>query len=184
MESPARIGFLLLAAAAAGAYWLNHQLRGPDEAPAERPARPGYYMTEAEITRPGEGGLPRYRLLADEVRQGETGGPTLLADVRLEYGIYTPSPWLLTAPEGAVSPDLDQLVLSGGVVISGEVEGEGDTRVETPQLTVDTATHIASTTAPVRLAVGPDWLTATGMVVYLMEERLQLQSSVHGRFEP
>ncbi|MEJ2515140.1 MAG: LPS export ABC transporter periplasmic protein LptC [Gammaproteobacteria bacterium] len=184
MDTPARVGLVLLAAAAAGAYWLNQQLRGPDEAPAERPARAGYYMTEAEITRPGEGGLPQYRLLAEEVRQDEMTGPTRLADVRVEYGIYTPSPWLLTAPEGAVSPDLAELVLSGGVVISGEVEGEGDTRIETPRLTVDTATHVASTSAPVRLAVGDDWLTATGMVVYLMEERLRLQSSVHGRFEP
>ena len=40
------------------------------------------------------------------------------------------------------------------------------------------------TDAPVELAVGPQRVTAVGMVAYLLEERLQLQSEVHGRFLP
>ena len=70
------------------------------------------------------------------------------------------------------------------MIISGEVEGDRDTRVETDRLTVDIDTNVASTDGEVRVAVGDDWVTAIGMTAYLMEERLQLQSSVHGQFQP
>lgn len=184
MDLQARVALALLAVAAAGAWWLNSQLGGPEPLASERPARAGYYMTEAELTRPGDDGLPQYRLLADQVRQERMNGPTELVDVRVEYAVYTGAPWLLTAPRGEVSADQSRLELHGGVVIEGDVEGEGDTRMETETLSVELESHVASTEDPVRFAVGDEWLTATGMTAYLMEERLRLQSSVHGRFQP
>lgn len=184
METGGRIAFLLLALGAAGAWWLNRQMTAPETPLTERAARQGYYMTEAELTRPGPDGLPEYRMLADNVQQESVGGPTDLQKVRVEYGIYTPTPWLMTAPGGRLSADQSRLDLFGGVVLAGEVEGERDTRVETDKLTIDLPTQVARTTEQVRLGVGGDWLTATGMTAYLMEERLQLQSSVHGQFLP
>ena len=184
MTGSARAAFWILALAAAGAWWLNSQLNGLEPVTAERPARAGYYMTEGELSRPGEDGLPEYRLLAEQVRQDELNGPTRLEQVRIEYGVYTPSPWLMTAPRGTLSADQTRLELFGGVVLSGEVEGSRDTRVETQRLTLDIPGQIAVTEDPVRLGVGDDWLTAVGMTAYLIEERLQLQSSVHGQFQP
>ena len=174
----------MLALGAAGAWWLNRQLEGPTGLTVDRPARAGYYMTEGEISRAGPDGLPEYRVLAERVRQEELDGPTSLEQVRVEYGVYTASPWLLTAPRGTLSADHASVELFGGVIISGEVEGDQDTRVETDQLTLDIDSSVASTQGEVRLAVGEQWLTAIGMTAYLMEERLQLQSSVHGQFQP
>jgi len=182
--SSGRIAFVMLALGAAGAWWLNQQLEGPGSAAPDRPARAGYYMTEGELSRAGPDGLPEYRVLAERVRQDELDGPTALEQVRIEYGVYTATPWLLTAPRGILSADQSSVELFGGVLISGEVEGDRDTRVETDRLTIDIESNVASTEGEVRLAVGDDWVTAIGMTAYLMEERVQLQSSVHGQFQP
>ena len=150
----------------------------------ERPAADGFYMTEAEITTAGVDGLPRYRVIADEIRQLSLDGPTRLREVRVEYNIYSPNPWLLTAPEGMLSDDQALLELWGGVAVIGESGDHGRTAAEMERLEVDTTTHIARTESPVDVSFGPQNVTAVGMVAYLLEERVQLQSQVHGRFLP
>jgi lipopolysaccharide export system protein LptC len=70
------------------------------------------------------------------------------------------------------------------VELLGHTQRGGDTRVETERLLVDTARNTASTDAEVFLDFGAQKVRATGMVAYLMEERVELQSSVHGRFQP
>jgi lipopolysaccharide export system protein LptC len=179
-----RLALLALAALAFGSWWLNKRL---DEAPAEvaeRPAPDGFYMTEAEITTAGADGLPRYRVIADEIRQVSLGGPTTLREVRVEYNVYSPAPWLLTAPEGVLSADQSLLELWGGVEVLGESGDHEQAAVSTERLAIDTTAHVASTDAHVDLALGPQKVSAVGMVAYLLEERLQLQSEVHGRFLP
>lgn len=174
---------MILTALAAASWWLNEH--GGQQPPVEERAPPdGFFMTEAEITTPGADGLPRYRLIADEIRQLSLGGPTLLREVRVEYNMYSPSPWLLTAPEGVLSADQSQLDLWGGVEVIGETAGQGRTSLETEELEIDTEAHIARTAAPVALSLGVQQLNGVGMVAYLLEERLQLQSEVHGRFLP
>lgn len=174
---------ILLAALAGGAWWLNNRLEEP--APVDsRPAPDGYYMTGAEITAPDAEGLPKYRLVAEEIRQVTLGGETLLKDVRVEYNVFSPSPWLLTAPEGAVSADYAVLELWGGVDVVGDSGDHGPARLSTDRLEVEIETSVARSDAPVTLALGPQELHGVGLVAYLLEERLQLQSDVHGRFRP
>jgi len=183
MLSSGRIAFVVLAALAAASWWLNEH--DGQQLPVEERAPPdGFYMKEAQITTSGADGLPRYRLIADEIRQVSLGGPTLLQEIRVEYNMYSPSPWLLTAPEGVLSADQSLLELWGGVEVIGETAGQGRTALETEQIEIDTETHIASTAAPVALSLGAQRLNGVGMVAYLLEERLQLQSEVHGRFLP
>lgn len=183
MLSAGRIAFLVVAALAVASWWLNK--RGNDGPEQEvRPAPDGFYMTQAEITTAGIDGLPRYRLIADEIRQLHLGGPTLLKEVRVEYNIYSPNPWLLTAPEGVLSADRALLELWGGVEVLGESSDHGPTSVETERLEIDTETHVARSAVHVDLAVGAQQLSGVGMVAHLLEERLQLQSEVHGRFLP
>ncbi|NGX15198.1 LPS export ABC transporter periplasmic protein LptC [Wenzhouxiangella sp. XN24] len=184
MRGGGRIWFVLLAGLAMGAWWLNQRFT---EAPAqieETPAGDGFYMTEAQITTAGPDGLPQYRLIAQEIRQRSLDGPTLLNDVRVEYNVYSPNPWLLTAPEGVLSADQDQLQLFGGVNVLSESSDHDSTSLTTERLRIDIPANIARTDAPVELTVGPQQVTAVGMVAYLLEERLQLQSEVHGRFLP
>lgn len=183
MSAAGRLAFIVLAGLAAISWWFN---RESAERPAveERPPPDGFYMTEAEITTAGPDGLPRYRLIADEIRQLSLGGPTRLSEVRVEYGIYSPNPWLLTAPAGELSADQALLELWGGVEILGESADHEPTSLHTERLEVDTRTHVARTTDPVDMAVGPQRVSGTGMVANLLEERLQLQSEVHGRFSP
>lgn len=174
---------IVLAALAFGAWWLNNRLEQP--APVEtRPAPDGYFMTGAEITVPDAEGLPMYRLVAQEIRQVALGGETLLKDVRVEYNVFSPSPWLLTAPEGAVSADQEVLELWGGVDVIGDSGDHGPARLSTDRLQVEIETSVARSDAPVTLSLGPQELHGVGLVAYLLEERLQLQSDVHGRFRP
>jgi LPS export ABC transporter protein LptC len=179
-----RFAFLALAALAAGAWWLNQRTEVEPADLEESPGPDGFYMTEAEITTAGADGLPRYRVIADEIRQVSLGGPTQLREVRVEYNVYSPTPWLLTAPEGELSADQARLELWGGVEVLGESGDHGRTSATTERLEIDTATHIARTRVHVDLALGPQQLSAVGMIAYLLEERLQLQSEVHGRFLP
>lgn len=165
-------------------WWLNERFSGAPAPLEETPAGDGFYMTEAEITTAGPEGLPRYRVIAEEIRQRSLDGPTLLNQVRVEYNIYSPNPWLLTAPEGVLSADQDELELWGGVNVLSESSDHGSTSLTTERLRVDIAANIARTSAPVELTVGPQQVNAVGMVAYLLEERLQLQSEVHGRFLP
>ena len=175
---------LLLAILAATSWWLNQRMEEAAPVADLRPTPEGFYMTEAEITTAGVDGLPRYRVIADEIRQASLGGPTLFRDVRVEYNIYSPNPWLMTAPQGALSGDQALLELWGGVEVIGESGDHGRTAAEMERLEVDTVTHVARTASPVDLALGPQQVSAVGMVAYLLEERLQLQSQVHGRFLP
>jgi lipopolysaccharide export system protein LptC len=181
----ARLALLLVAAMAAASWWVHQRMaeRGV-AAPSERPAADGFYMLEAEITTAGPDGLPRYRVVADEIRQQALGGPTRLSRVRVEYNVYSPSPWLLTAPEGVLSGDQALLELWGGVEVIGESGDHEPASARMERLEIDTASHIARTASPVDLTLGPQTVSAVGMVAYLLEERLQLQSSVHGRFLP
>lgn len=184
MNPGGRLVLMALAALAAGSWWLNQRLEAPPVDSEERAAPDGFYMTEAEITTAGPDGLPRYRVIADEIRQRSLGGPTELREVRVEYNIYSPSPWLMTAPEGVLSNDQAFLELWGGVEVIGESGDHGRTSVTTERLEIDTATHVARSRVLVDLALGQQQLSAVGMVAYLLEERLQLQSEVNGRFLP
>lgn len=184
MSTGGRLALLALAGLATASWWLNQRMGETAPAAGERPAADGFYMTEAEITTAGADGLPRYRVIADEIRQVSLGGPTLLREVRVEYNIYSPNPWLMTAPEGVLSADQALLELWGGVEVIGESGDHGRTAAEMERLEVDTTAHIARTESPVDLAFGPQQVSATGMVAYLLEERVRLQSKVHGRFLP
>ena len=183
MSAAGRLAFIVLAGLAAISWWLN---REPSEWPGvdQRPPPDGFYMNEAEITTAGPDGLPRYRVIADEIRQLSLGGPTRLREVRVEYNIYSPNPWLLTAPAGELSADQALLELWGGVEVIGESGDHERTSLHTERLEVDTTAHVARTADPVDLGVGPQRISGTGMVANLLEERLQLQSEVHGRFSP
>jgi lipopolysaccharide export system protein LptC len=91
---------------------------------------------------------------------------------------------LLTAPLGELSADQALLELWGGVEVIGESGDHERTSLQTERLEVDTTAHVARTADPVDLGVGPQRISGTGMVANLLEERLQLQSEVHGRFSP
>lgn len=184
MSPAGRLAFLLLALLAAGSWWLNQTFETIGPGVVERAAPDGFYMTEAEITTAGPDGLPRYRVFAEEIRQSSLAGPIRLGQVRVEYNVYSPSPWLLTAPQGILSADQAMLELWGGVAVLGESGDYGAATAEMERLVVDTAHHIARTDSPVNLTLGPQTVSAVGMVAYLLEERVQLQSSVHGRFLP
>lgn len=184
MSMVGRLAFLALAGLATASWWLNQRMDSAAPAAGERPAADGFYMTEAEITTAGVDGLPRYRVIADEIRQLSLGGPTLLREVRVEYNVYSPNPWLLTAREGELSADQALLELWGGVEVIGESGDHGRTAAEMDRLELDTASHVARTESPVEVTFGLQQISATGMVAYLLEERVQLQSKVHGRFLP
>lgn len=184
MGSGGRLALIILASLAAGGWWLNGHVGqvAPDN--ADRPAPEGFYMTEAEISLAGPDGLPRYRLIADQIRQHALRGETALNGVRVDYNVYSPNPWTLTAPWGLLSADQSLLDLWGGVEIIGDSEDHGPTTLATERLQVDTRTHIARTDLHVVLGLGPQQVSAVGMVADLLAERVQLQSQVHGRFLP
>lgn len=185
MNPAGRLALLFMMLLAAGSWWLNQRAnQGIVVTGGERETPDGFYMLEAEITTAGADGLPRYRVIADGIRQTGLGGPTELRQVRVDYNVYSPSPWLLTAPEGTLSADQSLLELRGGVEIIGESGDHGRAAAAMERLDVYPATHIAQTESPVALTLGDQQVNAVGMIAYLLNERLQLQSQVHGRFLP
>jgi LPS export ABC transporter protein LptC len=83
-----------------------------------------------------------------------------------------------------VTENQAELELWGGVEVIGDSGEHGTARLVTDHLAVDIETSIARTDAPATLNLGPHQLRGTGLVAHLLEERLQLQSQVNGRFLP
>lgn len=178
---------LAVLAAVAVATWLL-SIRGRDEVTeeADRSAiTSGYYMLDATVTGTAEDGEILYRLHADEATQDETEGPVQLNRVSVRYSPGAAVPWSLTAEQGLLEPASRRIILSGGVRAVSEPDENGEvTEVTTPWLEFDPRARTASTEERVTIRIGERRLSATGMLAFLHEDRVELKSNVSGKFMP
>jgi LPS export ABC transporter protein LptC len=73
--------------------------------------------------------------------------------------------------------------LEGDVRLTGRNgSGTKPAVITTEQMKLDVDRSIASTSAPVRIELAPHAVTARGLRADLKQDRVQLESSVNGRF--
>jgi lipopolysaccharide export system protein LptC len=177
---------LLLVAAAVGTWLLS--LRGSEEIAEEADPSTivsGYYLRDATVTGTAEDGDILYRLHAAEAAQAEDGGPVQLTDVSVRYSPEAAVPWSITAASGVLEPASRKIVLQGEVRALSEPDEDGKvTELTTPYLEFDPRAKTASTDERVTIRIGEQSLSATGMLAFLQEDRVELKSNVSGKFLP
>jgi WD40 repeat protein len=88
-------------------------------------------------------------------------------------------------PGYAFTPDSRYVVMSyGGKIWRVPLNGAAPILVETTSLRLEPDTFIVSSQAPVSIVMGTQRLRSIGMRAYLMDDRLELESEVHGQILP
>lgn len=181
-------GFVVLAVLLVGLLSIFLGRRGTEReaaAPTRQPLQPGYYMTDARIAELGPDGRPVYRVEADSIVQNPQDSSIVMKDLALAYRAGNAQEWTLTAQSGYVPPGSRTIDLSGDVRIVGQPRpADKPGIIRTEQLSVDPQTDVASTQSRVDIEWDRGRLSAVGLQADLNDERLRLESSVHGRFVP
>jgi LPS export ABC transporter protein LptC len=183
IQQPNRLA-LLVAGAVASAILLVLTKRDdvPDASPAAQ--RPGYYVRDANLLGTGPDGMILYRMTARSADENTGDGSVTLTGIQIAYEPAAEVPWLLRATSGRISPERDVVWLSGDVLAVTRPDAGQNTRIRTDMLEIDPSQFIASTDRRVTIDHERGQISATGMRVYLKQDRLQLNTDVHGRFLP
>lgn len=177
------LALLLIAAVASGVLVLRSGEDNPGPEP-EPEFGIGYYMNQVELIRTGENGQVLYQLQTDKATQIVEGGIIELDVVRVSYDPLTEVPWDLRADTGHILPDRNIIQLTGDVIAKTRGDIQAPIRISTDYLELNTDTYIANTDRDVAIDYTNNRIFATGLRAYLKEERLQLNSNVHGLFFP
>ena len=102
----------------------------------------------------------------------------------LRYEPRAGVPWDLRAQTGRMPPDGDILQLTGEVVAVTREKSGAEATIRTDYLEIDPQTFVAHTDRAVTIDLAGDRVFATGMRVFLKEDRLQLIADVTGTFTP
>lgn len=176
---------LLAAAAAATWYWSRPLTPEPTAAGAGGYTPPGYYLRDAVVMRRDAEGRPLYRIHADFARDRPEHDTLLLDGVRIEYRDEEAIPWRMRAAQAALHGGQRTLELQDGVELVREAnEAARRVVIRTERLLLDPDRHFASAPGEVVFTTGSSRLTATGLEAFLKEDRVELESNVHGRYQP
>lgn len=145
----------------------------------------GYYINDAELLGLDEEGQALYQITAKRLETRGEAGSLLLEDVRVEYRPRVDIAWLLTAARGEAPRNETYLDLQGRVELVRQPENEENgTIIQTERLRLQPEDFIATTNETVRIHLGQNQINATGIRAYLKDNRLELESNVHGQFSP
>ena len=143
----------------------------------------GYYLRDAVLFGTDGDGRIYYQVRAAQVSQTMREDALQLDGVSVEYSADEDVQWQVSADRATAPSDRAFLDLSGSVrLASGTEPGKAETVIETERLRLEPGRHLASTRDEVRLTLGRHRLDAIGMKAYLKEDRLELESKVHGQF--
>ena len=146
---------------------------------------PGYSAQQARLVQTGPDGQPVYTLEAATIQQRPDAGLVDLEQVQLVFRSADGGVWTARARRGELEQNSATLQLEGDVHVAGDLPGGGDAaELLAEHLTIDTHSQIVSTRDPVTLVSAGRELAGTGMVASLKEQRVQLESAVHGSFLP
>ena len=174
----------LLAAATICTWWLAKR-EDVDATPlvASRLAQPGYYLRDAKLEETDDSGRLYLRIATTTADQDPASEEIALGPVRVDYYPTGTAPWLLTAKRGRLPAGARLVALSDSVTLTGSpVARSAPAVVRTSTMTLDTVASTATTTAPVRIEMGPQVMLATGMRADLKHDRVALESNVHGHY--
>jgi LPS export ABC transporter protein LptC len=151
----------------------------------------GYIARDAEVIETGADGRPRYRLEADRVIEQPRDRTVSLEHVTMHYRTELGAEWRLQANHGELPEDARNVELDGAVRVQGPMgpagkaaRTGGELELTTERLNVDTLEQVANTSLPVTLLWSGERIEGTGLWANLKEQRLRLESNVHGVFQP
>jgi len=176
---------LLALCAAAGASWFWNR-PGENVPQAVRPSEVprGYYLRDATLFGTDDDGRVIYEIRAGRAEEKPDTNDLSLERVEVQYRPATDVHWRLSASTGEAPADGSSLVLAGDVELtSGPVDGES-TVIRTDRLQLDPQRYVASSEEPISVFVGEGRLDAVGIRAYLKDDRLELESEIHGNFVP
>lgn len=141
----------------------------------------GYSARSAKLVETGTDGLPLYTLNAATIRQLPNEGQVQLTQVQMSFRDPDGNPWTATAEQGELEQDAGRVRLSGNVHISG-ILAEKPAQIASAALSVDIHSNIVSTKDPVQMLWSGQQLSSTGLTANLKDDRVHLESAVHGTF--
>lgn len=176
---------LLIAAALGTWYWSRTTAPTVAESVPARSVPLGYYLRDAVLLGTDEEGRVVYRVTAGLAEEQPETGSLLMNDVRVEFHQDTPVPWRVRATRAEADPSQSYLELEGNVELEREADGSRPRAlVETNRLRLEPEQATAVASGDVRFTVGDNTLSAMGLKAFLRDDRLELESRVHGRFVP
>jgi len=183
LKRTAAVSAVLLGTVASGLLYLrSNPNRGGDDAAPRLGI--GYYMNEAELVGTGIDGKVLYRANARAASQSLENGAVELEQIDMIYGPLSTVPWDLRASTGRIPPDDNIIELRGDVIAVSREGAAPVTTVRTDYLEIDPETGVAETERKVTVERAGNKVFATGLRVYIREDRLQLVSNVNGKFIP
>lgn len=179
------VAFILLAAAAVGTWYWSRVPEPRDVAGFEAGAHPaGYYLRDAVLLGTDNEGRVLYRIdaeLAEELPQGEG---LMLNGVEVKYQPSEEVPWRVRAARAKASSGQSYLQLEGDVELERQTAEGERTLVQTESLRLEPEQYVATASGQVRFSVNGSTLEAVGLKAFLKDDRLELESEVHGRLLP
>jgi LPS export ABC transporter protein LptC len=173
---------LLITLAAATWYW---SLPAPEPRPnavAASGARLGYYAAATRLLGTDDSGRLTYIVHADAAQESADGRSFELSGVRVEYRPESEVAWSVTATRASAPRSGSYLDLEGQVVLSSNpLEGDS-TVITTSRLRFLPNDFVAETDAAVELSIRDNRVEALGLEAHLKEDRVRLESDVHGYF--
>ncbi|MFZ0501699.1 MAG: LPS export ABC transporter periplasmic protein LptC [Steroidobacteraceae bacterium] len=179
------LAILTIVAVIVASILLSRQQSATPAATAVQPNEwdEGYSAQNAQLVETGADGLPLYTLNAATMRQLPNADQVQLTQVQMTFRDPNGDPWTATADRGEVEQGSQHVQLAGDVHISGTIAGAaGEAQLFTATLSVDLRTDLVNTKDPVQMLWGGRQLSSTGVVANLKDDRVQLESAVHGTY--
>jgi lipopolysaccharide export system protein LptC len=146
---------------------------------------PGFEARGAEIVETGPDGAPRYRVRAAVIAQDPASRNVLLQQVELKLADAAGADWAVEARSGQMPADAQAIDLTGDVHVLGRAAPDDEPlSIRSEHLSYDFDRQVARSDTNVTLTMGARSLEALGLVADLKAGRVQLESKVHGRFNP
>ncbi|MCJ7558056.1 MAG: LPS export ABC transporter periplasmic protein LptC [Gammaproteobacteria bacterium] len=179
------IYFIVLSAAVAASWWLARSLSQDDvigKSDRSEPKR-GFYLRGAVLYGTSEDGSPRYTLKANRIDQNIAEDRFDATTIQLKLNDPDGPPWLVQADQGMIPSDQAFIQLNGSVRARRD-QPDPTFSLESESMRLLNEERVAQTSDAVIIRYGQQQLTAVGMRAYFNEDRVELQSMVHGDFIP
>jgi LPS export ABC transporter protein LptC len=178
---------LALLAVIGGSLLLGRQRRDAETpALASRPTEDlGYGARDAQLIETGADGRPRYTLNAKLIEQHPKNDSVQLQVVHMVLDDVNGNRWTVDAQRGDITSAGVNIDLSGNVHVSGVLPGtDQPADISSDRLSFDTRTDVVSSEDPVTLAWAGRQIHSVGILASLKDSHVQLESAVHGIFQP
>ena len=177
------VWLLVLGSAAVGTWYLSRDSVADLEITRNPgPASLGYYLNGAVLMGTDENGEVLYRIVAERIEENPNEDQLILNEVRVEYRDQSGVPWRIQASRARGPTNRQYLDLTGDVRIEHTSTNPAEaTIIETVALRLEPQKYFASTQGPVHFQIGDTRIDAVGLKAYLKDDKIDLESEVHGQ---